>query len=109
MAEITVRVNGKPYTVGCADGQESRVQELARVFDEHVQMVVSDVGAIGEVRLFLMASLLMIDEMQDLRNQLDEVSSLSSRMNAGVHEMERKAAFAVSDAAARLERLLGGV
>ncbi len=109
MAEITVRVNGKPYTVGCADGQESRVQELARMFDEHVQMVVSDVGAIGEVRLFLMASLLMIDEMQDLRNQLDEVSSLSSRMNAGVHEMERKAAFAISDAAARLERLLGGV
>jgi cell division protein ZapA len=109
MAEITVRVNGKPYTVGCADGQESRVQDLASVFDEHVQMVVSDVGAIGEVRLFLMASLLMIDEMQDLRNQLDEVSSLSSRMNAGVHEMERKAAFAISDAAARLERLLGGV
>lgn len=109
MAEITVRVNGKPYTVGCADGQEARVQELARFFDEHVQMVVSDVGAIGEVRLFLMASLLMIDEMQDLRAQLDEVSSLSSRMNAGVHEMERKAAFAVSDAAARLERLLGGV
>ncbi len=109
MGEITVRVNGKPYTVGCADGQENRVQELARFFDEHVQMVVSDVGAIGEVRLFLMASLLMIDEMQDLRNQLDEVSSLSSRMNAGVHEMERKAAFAISDAAARLERLLGGV
>jgi cell division protein ZapA len=109
MAEITVRVNGKPYTVGCADGQENRVTELARMFDEHVQMVVSDVGAIGEVRLFLMASLLMIDEMQDLRNQLDEVSSLSSRMNAGVHEMERKAAFAISDAAARLERLLGGV
>ncbi len=107
MGEVTVRVNNKPYTVGCADGQENRVQELARMFDEHVEMVVSDVGAIGEVRLFLMAALLMIDEMQDLRNQLGEASSNTARLNAGAHEMERKAAFAIADAAARLERLLG--
>jgi cell division protein ZapA len=77
------------------------------MFDEHVEMVVSDVGAIGEVRLFLMAALLMIDEMQDLKAQLAEASSNNSRINAGVHEMERRAAFAISDAAARLERLLG--
>ncbi|MBP2157711.1 MULTISPECIES: cell division protein ZapA [Asticcacaulis] len=107
MAEVTVKVNGKPYTIGCADGQESRVQELARVFDEHVGMVVSDVGSIGEVRLFLMAALLMIDEMQDLRSQVNDATSVNARINAGVHEMERKAAFAISDAAARLERLLG--
>lgn len=107
MGEVTVKVNGKPYTIGCADGQEARVQDLARVFDEHVGMVVSDVGAIGEVRLFLMAALLMIDEMQDLRNQVNDASSVNARINAGVHEMERKAAFAISDAAARLERLLG--
>jgi len=107
MGEVTVRVNNKPYTVGCADGQEGRVQELARKFDEHVEMVVSDVGSIGEVRLFLMAALLMIDEMQDLRLQLDEANSANARMNAGAHEMDRKAAFAITDAAARLERLLG--
>jgi cell division protein ZapA len=29
-------------------------------------------------------------------------------MNAGAHEMERKAAFAISDAAARLEKLMAG-
>lgn len=107
MGEVTVRVNGKPYTIGCADGQEARVQDLARMFDEHVEMVVSDVGTIGEVRLFLMAALLMIDEMQDLKARLEDASSANARMNAGAHEMERKAAFAISDAAARLERLLG--
>jgi cell division protein ZapA len=105
MGEVTVRVNGKPYTVGCADGQEGRVLDLARQFDEHVEMVVSDVGAIGEVRLFLMASLLMIDEMQDLRSQIEEMQSINARINAGAHEAERKAAFALADAAARLERL----
>ncbi|MGA9657995.1 MAG: cell division protein ZapA [Asticcacaulis sp.] len=106
MGEVTVRVNAKPYTIGCADGQEDRVRELARKFDEHVEMVVSDVGAIGEVRLFLMAALLMTDEMHDLKAQLDEANSSNARMNAGAHEMERKAAFAITDAAARLEKLL---
>lgn len=106
MGEVTVRVNGKPYTVGCADGQEARVMELARQFDEHVEMVVSDVGAIGEVRLFLMASLLLIDEMQDLRNHVEELTSANARVNAGAHEAERRAAFALSDAAARIENVL---
>ncbi|MDI7776299.1 cell division protein ZapA [Asticcacaulis sp. EMRT-3] len=106
MGEVTVRVNNKPYVVGCADGQEARVTELARVFNEHVEMVVSDVGAIGEVRLFLMGALLMIDEMQELRTQLAEAHSATARMNAGAHEMERKAAFAIADAAERLEKLL---
>lgn len=109
MAEVTVKVNNKPYTVGCADGQEARVQELARVFNDHVEMVVSDVGAIGEVRLFLMASLLLVDEMEELRAQLEEAQSAQARMSAGAFEIERKAAFAISDAAERLEKLLGEV
>ncbi|UDF02798.1 cell division protein ZapA [Asticcacaulis sp. AND118] len=109
MAEVTVKVNNKPYTVGCADGQEARVQELARIFSDHVEMVVSDVGAIGEVRLFLMASLLLVDEMEELRAQLEEAQSAQARMSAGAFEIERKAAFAISDAAERLEKLVSEV
>ncbi|ESQ80213.1 cell division protein ZapA [Asticcacaulis sp. BYS171W] len=109
MAEVTVKVNNKPYMVGCADGQEARVQELARIFDEHVEMVVSDIGSIGEVRLFLMASLLLIDEMEELKTQLEAAQSAQARMSAGAFEIERKAAFAISDAAERLEKLVGEV
>jgi len=109
MGEVTVKVNNKPYTVGCADGQEARVQELARIFNEHVEMVVSDIGAIGEVRLFLMASLLLVDEMEELRSQLEEAQSAQARMSAGAFEIERKAAFAIADAAERLEKLVNEV
>lgn len=105
MAEVTVIVNKKPYTVGCADGQEARVEELARTFNDHVEMVVSDVGPIGEVRLFLMAALLMSDEMQELKNQLDEARALNTRAHAASFESERRAAFALNDAAQRLEKL----
>jgi cell division protein ZapA len=109
MAEVSVRVNNKPYTIGCADGQEGRLMELAGIFDEHVEMVVADVGSIGEVRLFLMAALLMADEMQELKVRVDELEAANKRMNAGAFEMERRAAFAISDAAERLEKLVAQV
>ncbi|WP_140987116.1 cell division protein ZapA [Asticcacaulis tiandongensis] len=106
MGEVTVKVNNKPYTVGCADGQEARVAELARIFDEHVSMVVSDVGTIGEVRTFLMAALLLVDEMDEMRLQIEAAEAAQARISAGAFEIERKAAFAITDAAERLEKLV---
>ena len=73
MATVTVDVNGRPYSVGCADGQEDRVRTLARQFDEHVRQIARDVGQVGDLRLFLMAALLVSDELADIRSQLTRV------------------------------------
>ena len=42
MAQINVEVNGKPYAVGCEDGQEQHLIELARMFDQQVRLVSQD-------------------------------------------------------------------
>ena len=44
MAQVTVEVNGRPYAVGCEDGQEARLLELARIFDRQVRDVSQDMG-----------------------------------------------------------------
>ena len=44
MAQLTIDVNGRPYVVGCEDGQEDRLMELARMFDRHVRDVGREVG-----------------------------------------------------------------
>lgn len=67
MATVTVEINGRPYAVGCADGQEERVRILAKQFDSHVRQVASDVGHVGDIRLFLMAALLLADELHEVR------------------------------------------
>ncbi|HRO31946.1 MAG TPA: cell division protein ZapA [Brevundimonas sp.] len=67
MATVTVDINGRPYAVGCADGQEERVRILARQFDAHVRQVSRDVGHVGDIRLFLMAALVLADELQEAR------------------------------------------
>ena len=55
MAQVTLSVNGRPYVVGCEDGQEAHLTELAKLFDTQVRQVSQDVGQLGETRLFLMA------------------------------------------------------
>ena len=67
MATVTIDINGRPYQVGCADGQEERVRILARQFDAHVRSVADDVGQVGELRLFLMAALMLADELHEAR------------------------------------------
>lgn len=115
MATVTVEVHGRPYTVGCADGQEERVRQLARVFDDNVKQVAGDVGAVGDLRLFLMAALLLADEAADLRAQLNRLKVEHDRVTQGfgpppatgpsVEDVERRAALALEAAADRIEKL----
>lgn len=67
MATVTVEVNGRPYAVGCADGQEERVRILAKQFDNQVRAVAQDVGQVGDLRLFLMSALILADELHEAR------------------------------------------
>ena len=67
MATVTVEVNGRPYAVGCADGQEERVRILAKQFDNQVRQVAQDVGHVGDLRLFLMSALILADELHEVR------------------------------------------
>ncbi len=67
MATVTVDINGRPYAVGCADGQEDRVRVLAKQFDANVRQVAADVGHVGDLRLFLMAALVLADELHEAR------------------------------------------
>ena len=80
MATVTVEINGRPHQVGCAEGQEKRVMALAAKFDQHVRQVAGDVGQVGDLRLFLMAVLLLADENADLKSnvQLQPTSASSA-------------------------------
>ena len=72
MAQVNVEVNGRPYAVGCEDGQEHHLIELAKMFDHQVRQVSQDMGQLGDTRLFLMGALLLADEVV---GQLDSVTA----------------------------------
>ena len=101
MATVTVEVNGRPYPVGCADGQEERVKLLAEQFDSKVQSVAEQVGQVGDLNLFLMGALMLADELAEAKKgrQVQVVTANPPpQNNEGVAE-------ALNAVATRLEKL----
>lgn len=108
MAQVTVQINGKPYSVGCEDGQERHLQELARLFDSQVRQVSQDVGQLGETRLFLMGALLLADEMADLKQRTAQMQVELARLQNDHARVETKAVAALENAAQKIEKLVTG-
>ena len=103
MATVTVEINGRPYAVGCADGQEERVRILAKQFDGHVRQVAGEVGHVGDIRLFLMAGLMLADELHEGRLGNPGASAVAAAASSdGVAE-------ALNAVAARLEKIAQGL
>lgn len=105
MSTVNVYVNGRAYQVGCEDGQESHVEQLAAIFDRQVREVSSAVGQVGEMRLFLMAALLTADELADTRARLAQAQAELARLQSDQARAEAKAAQALDTAAQRLQGL----
>ena len=105
MAQISVEVNGRPYAVGCEDGQEQHLQELARMFDQQVRHVSADMGQLGDTRLFLMGALLLADELADAKGRLAALQMEVGKLQAERSRIEGRAAAALEAAARRFEKL----
>ncbi len=107
MAQIHIEVNGRPYAVGCEDGQEAHLQELARLFDIQVRHVAADMGQLGDTRLFLMGALLLADEVADARTRLATAQTELAKLQADRARFETRAVEALENAATRIEGLAG--
>ena len=101
MAQVNVEVNGRPYAVGCEDGQEQHLIELAKMFDQQVRQVSQDMGQLGDNRLFLMGALLLADELAETKARMAAVQGDLGRLQS----VEARAAAALDAAAKRIEKL----
>ena len=108
MAQLTIQVNGRPYTVGCEDGQEAHLLEIARLFDRQVRQVSQDVGQLGETRLFLMGARLLADELSDLKLRLAHAQSELARLQTEQTRVEIRAIKALDAASEKIEALVQG-
>ena len=107
MAQVSLDVNGRSYTVGCADGQEDHLIELAKMFDRQVRQVGQDMGQLGDTRLFLMGALLLADELADAKGRLAAAQVETARAQAERTRFEGRAVSALETAAKRIEKLAG--
>lgn len=70
MAQVTLRINGYAYTIGCRDGEEQHLQAMAAQVERRIDKVKSTAGQSGEARMLVMAALLMADDMFEIEQRL---------------------------------------
>ena len=73
MAQVTVTVNNRNYTLACDDGEEEHLSELAAQIDNRIAELASDVGQAGDARLLLMASLTVADDLALAHERIAEI------------------------------------
>jgi cell division protein ZapA len=71
MAQVTLRINGFAYTLGCQDGEEPHLQAMAAEVEQRIDSVKASAGPSGEARMLVIAALLMADEVYEMRKKLD--------------------------------------
>ena len=87
MAEINVSINGRSYLVGCDDGQERHVENLAEYVDKRVRELAESVGQVGEGRLLLLAALLLADELSDLFERIETLERPAGRPESAIESV----------------------
>ena len=108
MAQVTLRINGYAYTIGCRDGEEQHLQAMAAQVERRIDTIKSTAGQSGEARMLVMAALLMADDLFEMEQRLRnaEASARSSGANGTVdHALGRR----LTRMAQRAEEIAAGL
>jgi cell division protein ZapA len=112
MAAVIVNIAGRTYRLSCDDGEEPRLEQLARYVENKIFSMKEGFGEIGDQRLVVMAAIAIADEASDARSRAQametDLAALRSELDAtkkAQAALEERVAQALADAASRLEQL----
>ncbi|KQV35120.1 MULTISPECIES: cell division protein ZapA [unclassified Rhizobium] len=116
MAQVTVTIDGKAYRMACEEGQEGHLEELATRFDQYVGHLKSQFGEIGDLRLTVMAGIMVMDELSELNRRLKsleaEVDTLKRTRDSAQSDnakAEEVLATALSEVTAQIQSIVAKV
>ncbi|MGE7367719.1 cell division protein ZapA [Neorhizobium sp. NPDC001467] len=100
MAQVTVTIDGKAYRMACEAGQEQHLETLAGRFDQYVGHLKSQFGEIGDLRITVMAGIMIMDELAELdrrvKNLQNEIDGLRASGEGAAQDKARNEALMVS-------------
>lgn len=83
MAQVTVTIDGKAYRMACEEGQEDHLTDLANRFDQYVSHLKSQFGEIGDLRLTVMAGIMVMDELSEVNRRLKSLQTETDNLKQG--------------------------
>lgn len=76
MSMVAIRIVSQTYTIGCEDGQETRLADLARVVDAKAREILNQIGPLSEDTLLATTCIVLADELAS-RTGGDDVGAVS--------------------------------
>jgi len=112
MAQVTVTIDGKAYRMACDEGQEPHLEGLAASFDRYVGHLKSQFGEIGDLRLTVMAAIMVMDELSEanrqvaaLQTELDGLRKNRDGMSAVVEKNDELVASMLTELATQVKAI----
>jgi cell division protein ZapA len=102
MGQVSVTLNGRTYRLECGEGEETHLIALAEYLGSHVDTMRRKFGQVGDDRLILMASLQVMDELWELRRQMQEIKTAMAEARRDRSVADESAKSRQSDLAARV-------
>ncbi len=103
MATIDIEVAARAYPVTCRDGEETHLRSLAAMVDRKARDAAAAVGSMGEARQLLFASLLLADELKEVRSGGQTTPAAEPEPNPAVADALERLAERMEMLARRLE------
>lgn len=72
MADVNITINGRIYEIGCDQGQEGRVVDLASYVDQRLQTIARSGAAYNDAHLLVLTALVLADELFEARDGAGE-------------------------------------
>lgn len=92
MAETTITIGGRKFTVACQEGEEHFLHAAAKLLDNEATVLTEQIGRIPEPRMLLMAGLMLADKTAGLEEKLRDAEGKLGAQAALLEEMREKPA-----------------
>ncbi|WP_208433562.1 cell division protein ZapA [Bartonella taylorii] len=105
METVSVTIDGKNYRMACNKGQESHLIELAARLDQYIAHLKKNFGEIGDHRLSVMAGIMIIDEMEEIKRENKKLQEDYETLLRLHNERDRTMGKIVRNTTERIEKL----
>jgi cell division protein ZapA len=112
MAQVTVTIDDKQFRMACEDGQEAHLEGLAAHIDSRIKTMRESFGEIGDLRLTVMAALMVCDEYLEEKRRAEALELAATRDRGArneaaesVTQRDTALAHAIDGLTQRVERI----
>ena len=110
MSEVNVTINGRVYGIACDEGQQQRVLDLAKYVDARLREIAQAGAASNEAHLLVLTSIIMADEVFDLKEGRDSNRRSSEPLGVRMSEEDETAIVgAIDRLAGRIDSIAGNI